>query len=64
MRAQLFIFLRKFRCVLFANSSYNAYFYHASDHLRCNIWAARVVAEIFSKVFFATVRGRVAGLNR
>jgi hypothetical protein len=64
MRAQLFIFLWKFRCVLFANSSYNAYLYHASDHLRSNVRTARMITEIFSKVFFASVRGRVASLNR
>jgi len=50
--------------VLFANCSTNAELLHASEHMGSNIGTARVVAEIFPKLFFAAVRSRDTRLNR
>jgi hypothetical protein len=50
--------------VLFANCSAKAEFLHTSEHMRSNIGTVWMVAEIFRKLFFATVRGRDARLNR
>jgi hypothetical protein len=50
--------------VLVANRCDNVEFQHTTEHLGGNIRAARVVAEIFGKQFFAPVRSRKARLDR
>jgi hypothetical protein len=53
-----------FWCVLIANCSTNANLLCVSEHTSSDINAVRVVAEIFSKQFFAAIRTREARLNR
>jgi hypothetical protein len=50
--------------VLVANGSDKAQPQNASEHLGSNIGAVRMVAEIFSQLFFAPVRSRAARFNR
>jgi hypothetical protein len=54
----------RLRCVLFANCSAKADLLHASEHMGGNIGTARVVAEVFRKLFFAAVRSSDARPNR
>jgi hypothetical protein len=54
----------RLRCVLFANYGAKAHFLHASEQLGSNIRAARVVAEILNKLFFATFGIHKAGFDR
>jgi len=50
--------------VLFANCGANADSPHASERMGSNIGTVRVVAEIFSELFFTAVRSHHARLNR
>jgi hypothetical protein len=50
--------------VFFANYSAKANFLHASEQLRRNIRAARVVAKILNKLFLATFGIHKTGFDR
>jgi hypothetical protein len=50
--------------VLVAHGSDKVELKHATEHLGGNIRAARAVAEIFSKLFFAPVRSSEVRLDR
>jgi hypothetical protein len=50
--------------VLVANCSHDANFPDASEHMGCNIGAARVVAEVFGEQLFAPIWRGKARLDR
>jgi hypothetical protein len=50
--------------VLVADSRHNADLSDASERVGSNVGTARLVAQIFSKQFFVSVRSRQARLNR
>jgi len=51
-------------CVVLTNCSLKAEFRQASEPTGSNIGTARVVAKVFRKLFFASVRSREARFNR
>ena len=54
----------RFGCVLVTNDRDEAELRCVSEHAGSNVGTARVVAEIFSEYFFASVRSREARLDR